>query len=253
MRGCILQDIFNNFLTEICVAKTDEKIWKVLCDTVSEFGFNNVVYLAYPKDFDHHNLSNIPIDCSSFPTQPSKPKNMFRHNNGISIPVIQNHLPFRIDTSQASSLQLMNTFFEYQKSHEDITSHLTGKIYGHKLFCTKRGEKIMAFISDNMDSSTFTKVSKEHAPLLSAIIYISHAYLSENILQTNKVDIPKLSPRQKDVLSNLASGLKYKQIAFNLGISKNTVGYHMAELRKKLACSNTSEVLAAAYRYGLIT
>lgn len=62
----------------------------------------------------------------------------------------------------------------------------------------------------------------------------------------------KLSKRQEQVLEALSQGLIYKEIAHMYHISENTVAYHMMELRKKLDCKNSREILAKAQTLSLI-
>jgi len=62
----------------------------------------------------------------------------------------------------------------------------------------------------------------------------------------------KLSKRQTQVLKALQDGLIYKEIAHLHDISENTVAYHMMELRKKLGCKNSREILSEAKASGLI-
>ena len=55
------------------------------------------------------------------------------------------------------------------------------------------------------------------------------------------------------MLEGLAQGQRQKQIAYNLQISENTVAYHVAQLRRRLECSHSNEIVAAAYLAGLLT
>ena len=55
-----------------------------------------------------------------------------------------------------------------------------------------------------------------------------------------------LTPREIDVLQLIASGCTYKQIAEQLGVSQNTVGYHIKNMYRKLgACSGAAAVMRA--------
>ena len=53
----------------------------------------------------------------------------------------------------------------------------------------------------------------------------------------------RLSPREKEVLENLADGLLYKEISAKLGISYSTVHKHQHKIFKKLQVSNRSEAI----------
>ena len=66
------------------------------------------------------------------------------------------------------------------------------------------------------------------------------------------VEISKLSRRQSQVLDCLAAGMQYKQIAHKLKISENTVAYHVSELKRKLGCGSSREILIFALKYGLV-
>jgi PAS domain S-box-containing protein len=60
-----------------------------------------------------------------------------------------------------------------------------------------------------------------------------------------------LSPRQREVLKQMAHGLRSKQIAFNLSLSEKTVQMHRMLIFKKLATSNASNCVRIAVEAGL--
>ncbi|HRK44447.1 MAG TPA: helix-turn-helix transcriptional regulator [Nocardioides sp.] len=55
-----------------------------------------------------------------------------------------------------------------------------------------------------------------------------------------------LSPREREVLAELARGSTYADIAAALFVSENTVKTHVSSLYGKLAASRRSEALATA-------
>ncbi|WP_240755620.1 LuxR C-terminal-related transcriptional regulator [Nocardioides iriomotensis] len=57
---------------------------------------------------------------------------------------------------------------------------------------------------------------------------------------------PSLSPRERDVLRQLARGATYADIAAHLYVSENTVKTHVSSLYAKLAVSRRSDALAVA-------
>jgi DNA-binding CsgD family transcriptional regulator len=63
---------------------------------------------------------------------------------------------------------------------------------------------------------------------------------------------PSLSPRERDVLLELARGSTYADIAANLYVSQNTVKTHVSSLYSKLAVSRRSDALAVARTLGLL-
>lgn len=63
---------------------------------------------------------------------------------------------------------------------------------------------------------------------------------------------PRLSPREKQVLSLLADGLAVAQIARALFISESTAKTHISKLYEKLGAGNRAQALMTAMRLGLI-
>jgi DNA-binding NarL/FixJ family response regulator len=61
-----------------------------------------------------------------------------------------------------------------------------------------------------------------------------------------------LSERENEVLSEIALGKKYKQIAEKLFISVNTVHFHIKKIYQKLNVHSRSEAAVLALRKGLI-
>jgi two-component system NarL family response regulator len=61
-----------------------------------------------------------------------------------------------------------------------------------------------------------------------------------------------LSPRQIQVLTLVARGETYRQVANTIGISERTVKYHMAEILARLHMENRAQVIAYAVRTGLV-
>lgn len=63
---------------------------------------------------------------------------------------------------------------------------------------------------------------------------------------------PTLSPRERDVLHELARGSTYADIAANLFVSENTVKTHVSSLYAKLSVNRRSAALAAARSMNLL-
>ncbi len=61
-----------------------------------------------------------------------------------------------------------------------------------------------------------------------------------------------LTARELDVLRLMAEGLANKQISSRLGISDNTVKFHLSSIFTKLAANSRTEAVTAGLRKGLI-
>ena len=68
----------------------------------------------------------------------------------------------------------------------------------------------------------------------------------------NETESMSLTPREDQVLKLLAGGLLNKEIAAMLGISENTVKYHITSIFGKLGVSNRTEAVLAGIRLGFL-
>ena len=64
--------------------------------------------------------------------------------------------------------------------------------------------------------------------------------------------VPKLSPREREVLALMVEGAPNKAIARDLGIAVRTAKFHVAAVLLKLGARNRAEAVAIALREGLI-
>ena len=64
--------------------------------------------------------------------------------------------------------------------------------------------------------------------------------------------IEKITPRELDILRNLAAGKTSKLIGKEFSISPHTVDTHRRRLLKKLKCKTVVDLTRFAYRNGLI-
>jgi DNA-binding NarL/FixJ family response regulator len=61
-----------------------------------------------------------------------------------------------------------------------------------------------------------------------------------------------LSPRQLQILTLVAQGQTYAQVAETIGIAERTVKYHMAEILDRLHLQNRAQIIAYAAQSGLL-
>ena len=64
--------------------------------------------------------------------------------------------------------------------------------------------------------------------------------------------VPKLTPRQKDILASLTHGLPNRDIARQLGIREDGVNLHIIAILQKLGAANRTEAVAIALRKHLL-
>ena len=86
------------------------------------------------------------------------------------------------------------------------------------------------------------------------VLALSMALVAARIAQfgARVQDPPRLSPREREVLSHLAAGRRGDAIAWRMGITLSTVDLHVANARRKLGAATREQALVEAIRYGLI-
>lgn len=67
-----------------------------------------------------------------------------------------------------------------------------------------------------------------------------------------QVSVPRLTPRESDVLPLLAQGYSNKEIARSLGVSPDTIKDHLARLYTKLDAGDRTHAVSRARTLGLI-
>jgi DNA-binding CsgD family transcriptional regulator len=65
--------------------------------------------------------------------------------------------------------------------------------------------------------------------------------------------VEALTPRETEVLELVADGLSNKAIAGALGVSAETIKFHLASILGKLGATNRTDAVRLAVRHGLVS
>ncbi len=113
-----------------------------------------------------------------------------------------------------------------------------------------------------MEAGASAFVGKQ-APSKDVVAAARHAYasprsflcsgLGEAMLRRATSEVPKLSPREVQVLDLLAEGLGTAAIAGRLYMSESTAKTHIARIYQKLGAVNRAQALVTAMRIGLLS
>jgi FixJ family two-component response regulator len=74
---------------------------------------------------------------------------------------------------------------------------------------------------------------------------------AEQRLTDLKSRLERLSPREREVLALVTTGLKNKQIAFQLDVSEVTVKAHRGQAMQKMAAQSLAELVKMAETLGI--
>lgn len=104
-----------------------------------------------------------------------------------------------------------------------------------------------------------TDVSYLKMPVDHKISFIGDNRPSYYAVSTDENFIPEqynyhkiFTPREKEILSNIAKGKAFGEIASILNISPHTINTHKKNILRKTDCKNTTELIARCVRLGII-
>ena len=101
------------------------------------------------------------------------------------------------------------------------------------------------------ETATLAAARADHADVDGFLI--ARGAAEEAADQNDEVAAESLTPRELDVLHLLAEGLPNKAIARRLGISDQTVKFHVAAVCGKLGAANRTDAVRLAFQRGLLT
>ncbi len=90
-------------------------------------------------------------------------------------------------------------------------------------------------------------------PAIAARILTELARPNAPAADPGRRDPDRLTDRELDVLRLVVDGLRNKEVAGELGISENTVKFHLRNILDKLHAQSRAEMVARAVREGLLT
>jgi DNA-binding CsgD family transcriptional regulator len=132
---------------------------------------------------------------------------------------------------------------------------LSGLIYA--LYDISHGGFITVFNSTiaTVDTARHQLIQR-NLPELLAFGHYFHEWFMKSVIDkgipSRLKDVP-LSPREREVLRNVAHGLTTDDIAEKLDISERTVRFHLDSVRTKLGAANRQEAVAMGMQLGLVS
>jgi len=97
-----------------------------------------------------------------------------------------------------------------------------------------------------------TGVNKDMLSVIRALSFQFHLAYTEKEAQENKIKNVSLTPREKEILLWSAEGKSMGDIGDIIGISYDTVKFHMKNIFVKLEANERTYAVVKAIRYGLI-
>ena len=99
-------------------------------------------------------------------------------------------------------------------------------------------------------AAAFAAHSGEIADLLNTCVEVAEGKMVFPFLDVRNLEknpIQKLSKKERSMLQELSKGLTNRELSTELGISVNTVKFHLSNLYDKLAVRNRSQAIAYFY------
>lgn len=137
---------------------------------------------------------------------------------------------------------------------EIIRRRLRTRVIVYSMYC--EAERIAIVLDDGADGYlTKTAAPDELAAALRSVMD-GREYVAEErreaVNEVRKRQVPRLSPRERDVLLAVEQGLKDHEIALALFITRETVRTHLKRAAAKLGVSGRTACVVKARRLGLL-
>jgi len=122
----------------------------------------------------------------------------------------------------------------------------------HLIEALRAGAKgyLLKSLGSNEFLSLLTNLEKGLAPIpdMMTARLVAHVAKTANMAETRNDD---LSDRETEILALLGLGLTNKLIAERVGVSENTVKYHVKNILQKLQMNSRAKAAAYAVRHGI--
>lgn len=82
--------------------------------------------------------------------------------------------------------------------------------------------------------------------------YVANYSLQIDDVAASTAELEQLTPKEREVVTLIARGFKYKEVAAELGISVKTLETHMAHIFDKLGVASRHEITRIAFETGFV-
>jgi DNA-binding NarL/FixJ family response regulator len=147
-----------------------------------------------------------------------------------------------------------------KKNGIDCIKELIGKTKDIQfMMCTSFEDTDTVFSALKAGANGYLTKTTQPSKILDAIVEVYHggspmsSHIARKVVASfhkeneNNVELQKLSEREKEILSLLSEGLRYKEIADKLFLSTETVRTHIRNIYEKLQVNSRTEALNKAY------
>ena len=138
----------------------------------------------------------------------------------------------------------------------DLQQHLAGRTAMPIIFITGYGDVPMTVRAMKAGAVEFlTKPFNTEALLTAMRGALEHSRAARHhdaALRSLRDDCASLTPREREVMTLVISGLLNKQIGQSLGISEITVKAHRGQVMRKMHAASRPELVTMATRLGLL-
>ncbi len=199
--------------------------------------FGHIVFLSSKKDFSSTLTSIQEINVS----YPAEWTDIYRSQNYIEVDPI-------ISLGQTGLLYWKDI---YQKIPPDQEFYSQAKSFGltngfSDIISSQQMFGLMSVAGDELiNSSRSRTILKSLAPHFHQLVhYLTHKQARDNI--------PRLTPREREVLLWAMEGKSNWEISVILGISQESIKGHIAKILRKLGACNRTHAVAIAMQYNLL-
>ncbi len=150
---------------------------------------------------------------------------------------------------------LLDIALDHQMSGLDVASHINNKYGLPFIFITSFSDKLTLDLAKNLLPQGYIVKPFKKKDILATLEIVAHRVMIQNqksqyysLGELNQALEDHITPKEYEILLDVASGMSNEKITEKHFISLNTVKTHLKRIFAKLAIINRSQVASRVYR-----
>lgn len=237
-----------DFVTEVFAATSSDAIWEATAGFCENLGFGNVVYgVRHPKS------GSTPLDLRMTPPLLPWREVYLAHGDDRRDPLFSYAAKMPPSFYTGPEFLPDHTYLQPEDKAVIERGAAFGFISGLAFVMPSQDENVVAgwnILTGLKRDDAIVQFSQFGGVLQMATTLAYREMVHREDIQRKQST--RLSPRQKECLQWLASGLRNEQIAEKMSIRPVTVDLHLREARTQLGAQTREQALAIAISEGLI-
>lgn len=227
---------------------------EIYSDFVTKMGTEGVAYFSYGTAIQVGRGEGLTVkfDHSTFPGawMENYRKQDYMNLDPVLVPLFQDRVVSRWTCKEGVWPQTrVQPTSKSRMFFEDAERHA---VHEGVAFVVARTGYWRAFVSLAFSSPVTADVSYERLQLLAFQLHLARGDAEQRLSPFDPIACDKLTPRESNLLDWVAKGKSSWEIGQIIGISENTINFHLKSAMQKLGVSSRAAAIMKAHKLGFI-